>query len=90
MEWLQIVANIIFLGSIVLVITGWIDSVIAAILGIIIMILFGVMTEVQAFQFVNWNVILILLGIWIRNKKKNLQQFFTDGYNEPGLGVSTF
>ncbi len=65
MELIQIVASIIFLGSIVLVITGWIDSVIAAILGIIAMILFGVMTEVQAFQFVDWNVILILLSIWI-------------------------
>jgi Na+/H+ antiporter NhaD/arsenite permease-like protein len=65
MELLQIVASIIFLGSIVLVITGWIDSLIAAILGIIAMILFGVMTEVQAFQFVDWNVILILLSIWI-------------------------
>jgi len=65
MEWLQIVASIIFLGSIVLVITGWIDSVIAAILWIIIMIFFGVMTEVQAFQFVDWNVILILFSIWI-------------------------
>jgi Na+/H+ antiporter NhaD/arsenite permease-like protein len=65
MELLQIIASIIFLGSIVLVITGWIDSVIAAMLGIIIMILFGVMTEVQAFQFVDWNVILILLSIWI-------------------------
>jgi Na+/H+ antiporter NhaD/arsenite permease-like protein len=65
MELLQIAASIIFLGSIVLVITGWIDSVIAAMLGIIVMILFGVMTEVQAFQFVDWNVILILLSIWI-------------------------
>jgi Na+/H+ antiporter NhaD/arsenite permease-like protein len=65
MEWLQIIASIIFIGSIVLVITGWIDSLIAAILGIIAMILFGVMTEVQAFQFVDWNVILILLSIWI-------------------------
>ena len=65
MELVQIIASIIFLGSIVLVITGWIDSVIAAILGIIVMILFGVMTEVQAFQFVDWNVILILLRIWI-------------------------
>src|SRR5512136_605941 len=65
MELLQIIASVVFLGSIVLVITGWIDSVIAAILGIIVMILFGVMTEVQAFQFVDWNVILILLGIWI-------------------------
>jgi Na+/H+ antiporter NhaD/arsenite permease-like protein len=34
-------------------------------LGIIIMVLFGVMTEVQAFQYVDWNVILILLSIWI-------------------------
>ena len=65
MELIQIVASIIFLGSIVLVITGWIDSVIAAMLGIIAMILLGVMTEVQAFQFVDWNVILILLSIWI-------------------------
>jgi Na+/H+ antiporter NhaD/arsenite permease-like protein len=65
MELIQIITSIIFLGSIVLVITGWIDSVIAAILGIIVMILFGIMTEVQAFQFVDWNVILILLGIWI-------------------------
>jgi len=65
MELLQIVASIVFLASIVLVITGWIDSVIAAMLGIIAMVLFGVMTEVQAFQFVDWNVILILLSIWI-------------------------
>jgi Na+/H+ antiporter NhaD/arsenite permease-like protein len=65
MELLQIVASVIFLGSIVLVITGWIDSVIAALLGVILMILFGLMTEVQAFQFVDWNVILILFGIWI-------------------------
>jgi Na+/H+ antiporter NhaD/arsenite permease-like protein len=65
MELIQIVASVIFLGSIVLVIAGWIDSVIAALLGIIAMILFGVMTEVQAFQFVDWNVILILLSIWI-------------------------
>src|SRR5512136_1270897 len=65
MELLQIIASVVFLGSIVLVITGWIDSVIAALLGIIAMILFGVMSEVQAFQFVDWNVILILLSIWI-------------------------
>ena len=33
MESLQMLASIIFLGSIVLVITGWIDSVIAAMIG---------------------------------------------------------
>ena len=65
MDPIQLIASIIFLGSIILVITGWIDSVIAALLGIIAMILFGVMTEIQAFKFVDWNVILILLSIWI-------------------------
>jgi Na+/H+ antiporter NhaD/arsenite permease-like protein len=65
MESLQIIASSVFLGSIFLVITGWIDSVIAALLGIFAMIFLGVMTEVQAFQFVDWNVILILLSIWI-------------------------
>jgi Na+/H+ antiporter NhaD/arsenite permease-like protein len=62
---LQIVASIIFLISIILVITGWIDSVIAALLGIFAMVLFGVMSEAEAFKFVDWNVILILLSIWI-------------------------
>lgn len=65
MEWNQIIASIIFMGSIFLVITGWIDSVIAAFLGVITMILFNIMNEVQAFQFVDWNVISILLSIWI-------------------------
>ena len=65
METVQLIASILFLASIVFIITGWIDSVIAALLGIIFMILFGVMTEVQAFQFVDWNVILILFSIWI-------------------------
>jgi Na+/H+ antiporter NhaD/arsenite permease-like protein len=65
MELIQIIAGVIFLASIVFVIGGWIDSVIAALLGIVLMILLGVMTEAQAFQFVDWNVIMILLSIWI-------------------------
>ncbi|MBI5583354.1 MAG: hypothetical protein HY892_05995 [Deltaproteobacteria bacterium] len=65
MDLLQILTVLIFLGSIILVITGWIDSVVAALLGIVLMIWIGVMTEVQAFQVVDWNVILILLSIWI-------------------------
>ena len=65
MDFLQIVASVIFLASIILVITGWIDSVLAALLGILMMIFVGVMTDIQAFQIVDWNVILILLSIWI-------------------------
>ena len=33
MEFIQIAASVIFLASIILVITGWIDSVLAALLG---------------------------------------------------------
>jgi Na+/H+ antiporter NhaD/arsenite permease-like protein len=58
-------AGAVFLGSIFLVITGWIDSVLAALLGIILMVLLGIMSDVQAFQMVDWNVIVILLSIWI-------------------------
>ena len=65
MEFTQIAAAVIFLVSIILVITGWIDSVIAAMGGILLMIFCGIMTDVEAFQIVDWNVILILLSIWI-------------------------
>ena len=65
MEFTQIAAAVIFLASIILVITGWIDSVIAAMGGILLMIFFGIMSDVEAFQIVDWNVILILLSVWI-------------------------
>jgi Na+/H+ antiporter NhaD/arsenite permease-like protein len=81
MEPIQVIASIIFLGSILLVITGWIDNVIGAMLGILAMIFFGVMSEVQAFQFVDWNVILILLGIWIISGyfgKSGVPEFLAD------------
>ena len=57
--------SIIFLFSILMVITGAIDTVVCAFLGVGAMIACGVMTDVQAFQLVDWNVIFILLGIWI-------------------------
>jgi Na+/H+ antiporter NhaD/arsenite permease-like protein len=65
MDLIQITATIIFMASIVLVITGWIDSVIAALLGILFMIFFGIMTDLDAFKIVDWNVIFILLSIWV-------------------------
>jgi Na+/H+ antiporter NhaD/arsenite permease-like protein len=55
----------IFLVSILLVITGVIDTVIGAFLGVIGMIAFGIMTDKEAFQVVDWNVIFILIGIWV-------------------------
>jgi Na+/H+ antiporter NhaD/arsenite permease-like protein len=65
MEPTSIIAIIIFLISIFLVITGIIDTVIGAFLGVFGMVAFGVMTDIEAFQVVDWNVIFILIGIWI-------------------------
>jgi len=65
MDFIMLAAIIIFLISIVLVVTGIIDTVIAAFLGVFAMIVFGVMTDLDAFKVVDWNVIFILIGIWI-------------------------
>lgn len=65
MEFTMIAAIVIFLVSIFLVITGIIDTVVAAFLGVVLMIAFKVMTDVDAFKVVDWNVIFILVGIWI-------------------------
>jgi len=59
------VALAIFAIAIVAVIANVVDSAIAALLGVVAMIVFGVMTEVEAFQFVDWNVMAILVGVWI-------------------------
>lgn len=65
MEPIQIITTVIFLITIVLIIFRWIDSVVAAMLGVVVMVMAGSMTEVQAFQFVDWNVIMILTSIWL-------------------------
>jgi Na+/H+ antiporter NhaD/arsenite permease-like protein len=65
MEPLAWIALAIFAVSIVAVITNVIDSTVAALVGVVAMVWFGVMTEVDAFQLVDWNVIAILLSIWI-------------------------
>ena len=65
MESIQTITLIIFMATILLVIVRWIDSVVAALVGVILMIMVGSMTEVQAFQFVDWNVIAILVSVWL-------------------------
>jgi Na+/H+ antiporter NhaD/arsenite permease-like protein len=62
MAWVTLV---IFAITIVVVITNVIDSTLAALLGVAVMIWIGVMTEVDAFNFVDWNVMAILVSIWL-------------------------
>ncbi|MEJ5357446.1 MAG: SLC13 family permease [Desulfobacterales bacterium] len=65
MGFAETAALIIFLVTITFVIAGWIDSVLAALIGVVAMIACGLMTDIEAFQTVDWNLIVILLSIWI-------------------------
>jgi len=65
MSTVQIITTVIFLITIGLIISRLINSVAAALLGVVVMIVAGIVTEVEAFGFVDWNVIAILISIWI-------------------------
>ena len=62
MQWLTL---IVFGLTILAVITNIIDSTLAALIGVAVMCWLGIMTEEDAFKFVDWNVMAILVGIWI-------------------------
>lgn len=60
--WLAIA---IFGVTIALVVSNVIDSTVAALIGVIAMIWVGVMSDVDAFSLVDWNVMAILVSVWI-------------------------
>lgn len=62
---MQLVALITFLVTVGLIIWGKLDRAVIGITGVALMVFLGVMTEVEAFMFVDWNVITILFAIWI-------------------------
>ena len=62
MQWLTL---IVFGLTILVVITNVIDSTLAALIGVAVMCWLGIMTEADAFKYVDWNVMAILVGIWI-------------------------
>lgn len=55
----------IFVAAIVAIIGGWIDRALTALLGVACMVWAGVVTEEGAFLLVDWNVMAILISIWI-------------------------
>ena len=65
METIQLIALAIFLVAIGLIIWGKVERAVTGIIGIVLMVWLGVMTEAEAFMFVDWNVIAILFGIWV-------------------------
>ena len=56
---------IIFVGTILAVVTGFVDSSVSAVVGVLLMVWVGSMTESEAFNAVDWNVMAILVSIWI-------------------------
>lgn len=65
MEPMAWVALAVFFVTIVVVISNVVDSTVAALVGVAVMIWVGVMSEVDAFGFVDWNVMAILVSIWV-------------------------
>jgi Na+/H+ antiporter NhaD/arsenite permease-like protein len=55
----------IFAVAIIVIITNVVDGTIAALIGAAAMIWIGVMTDVEAFGLVDWNVMAILVSIWV-------------------------
>lgn len=61
-SWLTLA---IFSATILIVITGIIDRSVAALVGVAVMVWAGVMSEIDAFLYVDWNVMAILVSIWV-------------------------
>jgi Na+/H+ antiporter NhaD/arsenite permease-like protein len=65
MDFEQWLALAIFALAILAVVTNIIDTTLAGMLGVVAMIWFGVMSEEEAFLYVDWNVMAILVSIWV-------------------------
>ncbi|HRU81613.1 MAG TPA: SLC13 family permease, partial [Candidatus Methanomethylicus sp.] len=65
MEPLQIASLIILVGTVGAIIWGKVDRAAVAIFGAVLMILVGAITEYDAFSLVDWNVIILIISMWI-------------------------
>ncbi|HAG10699.1 MAG TPA: permease [Desulfotomaculum sp.] len=61
----QTVTLIIFVIAIGLVVSRVISSVVGAVIGVVALVVSGSISDVTAFGLVDWNVIIILLSIWL-------------------------
>jgi Na+/H+ antiporter NhaD/arsenite permease-like protein len=61
----QLATLAVFTTTIVAIIINRFDATVAALLGVVIMVWMGIMSEVEAAKLVDWNVMAILIGIWI-------------------------
>jgi Na+/H+ antiporter NhaD/arsenite permease-like protein len=62
---LQLLTLAVFAVTIVAIVINKLDATVAALIGVVVMIWMGTMTEIEAAELVDWNVMAILVGIWI-------------------------
>ena len=62
MAWLTIA---VFALTIIAVVANVVDATVAALIGVVVMIWIGVMTDADAFGLVDWNVMAILVSVWV-------------------------
>ena len=60
-----VVALVVFLAAVAAVNARLVDETVAALAGLVAMVVFAGYSPVEAFHAVDWNVIMILLGMWI-------------------------
>ena len=65
MSMLQWLTLAVFAVTIAAVVINKLDATFAALLGVVVMVWMGTMNEVEAAELVDWNVMAILIGIWI-------------------------
>jgi Na+/H+ antiporter NhaD/arsenite permease-like protein len=65
MTTLQVLTLIVFTITIAAVVVNKLDATVAALLGVTVMVWMGTMNEVEAAELVDWNVMAILVGIWV-------------------------
>lgn len=65
MDWIQVLTLGVFAVTVLAVIVNKIDTTATALIGVVAMIWVGAMSDVEAFLLVDWNVMAILIGIWV-------------------------
>lgn len=61
----MLIALVIFIATYVLIITEWINKMLAALVGGFLLILTGILNQEVAFKAIDWNVIFFLIGMML-------------------------
>ncbi len=60
-----LVASVVFIATIAAIVSRVVDEAVAALAGVVLLVLLTSYTPGEAFEFIDWNVLAILLGMWI-------------------------